>query len=96
MDRKDTNPSANVPSQSNKEPLGDRGQGDKTWSPQEGEQGISNRPDDLAEASQPVVSPAETMTQLSRTARTKKSWKRPKKASVSQTWRGGTNEGSND
>jgi hypothetical protein len=28
------------------EPKGDRGQGDKTWSPGPGEQGISNRPAD--------------------------------------------------
>jgi hypothetical protein len=28
------------------EPKGDLGHGNKTWSPDEGEQGISNRPDD--------------------------------------------------
>jgi len=28
------------------EPLGDRGQGNETWKPPAGEQGISNRPDD--------------------------------------------------
>ena len=44
MNSKDTNP--NVPRQDSNEPLGDRGQGDKTWSPEQGEQGISNRPDD--------------------------------------------------
>jgi hypothetical protein len=43
MNRPDTNPSANVPAQSPEEPLGDRGGGDKTWSPAQGEQGISNR-----------------------------------------------------
>ena len=43
MNRTDTNPSANVPARSPDEPLGDRGQGDKTWSPAQGEQGISNR-----------------------------------------------------
>ena len=46
MNSKYTNPSANVPDQDSDEPLGDRGQGDKTWSPEEGKQGISNRPDD--------------------------------------------------
>ena len=28
------------------EPLGDRGRGNHTWEPPEGEQGISNRPND--------------------------------------------------
>jgi hypothetical protein len=28
------------------EPQGDLGQGHKTWTPEQGEQGISNRPDD--------------------------------------------------
>ena len=37
------NPSANVPKQGAAEPLGDRGHGDKTWTPEPGEQGISNR-----------------------------------------------------
>ena len=31
------------------EPRGDLGHGDRTWSPDEGEQGISNRPDDGAD-----------------------------------------------
>ena len=35
--------SANVIRQDAERPLGDRGKGDKTWSPEEGEQGISNR-----------------------------------------------------
>ena len=39
-------PSANVPRQNAEEPLGDRGKGDKTWSPEQGEQGISNREGD--------------------------------------------------
>jgi hypothetical protein len=39
------NPSANVPSRP-EQPRGDRGQGDKTWEPPPGEQGISNREDD--------------------------------------------------
>ena len=43
MDSKYTNPSTNVPEQDPNEPLGDRGKGDKSWSPQQGEQGISNR-----------------------------------------------------
>jgi hypothetical protein len=38
-----------APRQTTDEPLGDRGQGDRTWSPPEGEQGISNRPDDQEE-----------------------------------------------
>ncbi len=32
--------------QDRNEPLGDRGQGDKTWTPPAGEQGLSNRADD--------------------------------------------------
>ena len=39
-------PSANVPRQRPEEPLDDRGKGDKTWSPAQGEQGISNREGD--------------------------------------------------
>jgi hypothetical protein len=31
------------------DPKGDLGHGNKTWSPDEGEQGISNRPDDEAD-----------------------------------------------
>ena len=46
MDSKHTNPGANVPEQNPNEPLGDRGRGDKTWSPEQGEQGISNREGD--------------------------------------------------
>ena len=38
--------SAAGPRQRPDEPLGDRGQGDKTWTPDPGEQGISNRADD--------------------------------------------------
>jgi hypothetical protein len=49
MDRKDTNPSSNVPAQRPDEPRGDRGQGNKPWTPDSGEQGISNRADDAAE-----------------------------------------------
>jgi hypothetical protein len=30
-------------------PLGDRGRGNETWTPPQGEQGISNRPDDEVE-----------------------------------------------
>ena len=43
MDSKYTNPNANVPEQDREEPLGDRGRGDKTWSPPADGQGISNR-----------------------------------------------------
>ena len=39
MNRKEKN----VPAPLREEPLGDRGQGDKTWSPAQGEQNISNR-----------------------------------------------------
>ena len=35
-----------VPESEAGEPLGDRGKGDKTWTPPPGEQGMSNRPDD--------------------------------------------------
>ncbi len=37
---------ADTPRQRPEEPLGDRGQGDKSWTPDPGEQGISNRADD--------------------------------------------------
>jgi hypothetical protein len=37
-----------TPRQADNEPLGDRGGGDRTWTPPDGEQGISNRPDDEA------------------------------------------------
>jgi hypothetical protein len=40
------NPSAGSPQQGDSEPLGDRGRGDKTWSPEQDEQGISNREGD--------------------------------------------------
>src|SRR5262245_47675223 len=46
MDSKTHNPAANVPRQTEDEPRGDRGQGNKTWAPQSDEQGISNRPGD--------------------------------------------------
>ena len=36
-------PTANGQGQGPEEPFGDRGKGDKTWSPEQGEQGISNR-----------------------------------------------------
>ena len=36
-------PTANGKGQGPEEPYGDRGKGDKTWSPEQGEQGISNR-----------------------------------------------------
>jgi hypothetical protein len=50
MNRKDTNPSANVPLARPDEPRGDRGQGNTTWIPDSGEQGISNRADDDTDA----------------------------------------------
>ena len=46
MNIKDHNPSANVPKQTADEPRGDKGGDDKTWSPEDGEQGISNRVED--------------------------------------------------
>jgi hypothetical protein len=50
MDSKDHNPSANVPAQTDEDPKGDRGRGDKTWTPPADEQGISNRPGDGSES----------------------------------------------
>jgi hypothetical protein len=50
MDSKDHNPSANVPAQSDEDPKGDRGRGDKTWAPPADEQGISNRPGDASQS----------------------------------------------
>jgi hypothetical protein len=50
MDSKDHNPSANVPAQTDEDPKGDRGRGDKTWTPPADEQGISNRPGDESES----------------------------------------------
>jgi len=46
MNSQEHNPSRDVPTQLPKEPLRDRGYGDKTWTPPEGEQGISNRVED--------------------------------------------------
>ena len=40
------NPNAGSPQQDDTEPLGDRGRGDETWSPEQDEQGISNREGD--------------------------------------------------
>ena len=50
MDSKTHNPGANIPRQSDTDPRGDRGHGDRTWTPDPGEQGISNRPDDTAQS----------------------------------------------
>jgi hypothetical protein len=50
MDSKDRNPTANVPAQTDEDPRGDRGRGDKTWTPPADEQGISNRPGDESES----------------------------------------------
>jgi hypothetical protein len=50
MDTKTHNPNANVPKQTDDEPRGDRGRGDRTWTPSPGAQGISNRPDDRTRA----------------------------------------------
>jgi hypothetical protein len=47
MDIKETNPGASAPKQQPDGPLGDQGS-EKTWKPPQGEQGISNRPDDEA------------------------------------------------
>jgi len=45
MNIKQTNPSANIPKQSDNAPLGDRGN-EKTWQPPPDKQGISNREGD--------------------------------------------------
>jgi hypothetical protein len=50
MDSKVHNPGANVPAQTDEDPKGDRGQGDKTWAVPADEQGISNRPGDESES----------------------------------------------
>ena len=50
MDSKGHNPSANVPAQTDEDPKGDRGGGDKTWTPPANEQGISNRPGDESQS----------------------------------------------
>jgi hypothetical protein len=52
MDSKDHNPSASIPAQTDEDPQGDRGGGDKTWTPLADEQGISNRPGDEAKPSE--------------------------------------------
>ena len=44
----DTNNRTNNPR--SEEPIGDLGHGHKTWAPESGEQGISNRPDDEGNA----------------------------------------------
>jgi hypothetical protein len=50
MDGKLHNPNANVPAQTDEDPKGDRGHGDKTWTVPTDEQGISNRPGDESES----------------------------------------------
>jgi hypothetical protein len=49
-------------------PLGDLGSGQRTWTPPEGEQGISNRPDDARTTNQE----SRTMAQDTKTQDTKK------------------------
>ena len=53
MNQKYTNPSANVPAHDEDEPRGDRARGDRIWTSDQGEQGISNRPDDEVAAGEP-------------------------------------------
>jgi hypothetical protein len=53
MNQKHTNPSANVPAHDADEPRGDRGKGDRTWTLDQGEQGISSHPDDQAADAEP-------------------------------------------
>jgi hypothetical protein len=48
MNQKYTNPSANVPAYDPDEPRGDRSEGDRIWTPDQGERSISNSPDDQA------------------------------------------------
>lgn len=59
MNSKHHNPGSNTPEQKPNEPLGDRGKGDKTWSPEQGEQGISNRVDDETGSEQPERTPSK-------------------------------------
>ena len=62
MDSKDHNPSSNVPLQTDEDPKGDRGQGDKTWSPPADEQGISNRPGDAARPSEATTAQQRSLS----------------------------------
>ena len=43
----------------NSEPLGDRGERGKTWSPEQGEQGISNRAGDEDPDAEDVTDPSK-------------------------------------
>ena len=61
MDSKDHNPSANVPAQTDEDPKGDRGRGDKTWTPPADEQGISNRPGDGSESTAGGTAPPRSL-----------------------------------
>ncbi len=58
MDIKNNHTSANVTNPT-EEPKGDRGSGDKTWSPAHGEQGISHRPDDESDRFPAGVEPTD-------------------------------------
>jgi len=46
MDKNVTNPRKDLPTNRSEEPLGDLGSRGKTWTPRNGEQGISNREND--------------------------------------------------
>ena len=61
MDGKDRNPTANVPAQTDEDPKGDRGRGDKTWAPPAEEQGISNRPGDESESIEGSAAPRRSL-----------------------------------
>ena len=58
MDIKNDDTSANVANPT-EEPKGNRGSGDKTWSPAHGEQSISNRPDDESDRFPAGVEPTD-------------------------------------
>ena len=58
MDNK--NPNRGTPQQGDEsEPLGDRGERGKTWSPEQGEQGISNRVTDEDPDAEDVSDPSK-------------------------------------
>jgi hypothetical protein len=61
MDSKDHNPSAHVPAQTDEDPKGDRGRGDKTWTPPADEQGISNRRGDKSASIESGAAPLHSL-----------------------------------
>jgi hypothetical protein len=59
LNEKERNPSANVPTQLPEEPLGDRGRGDKPWTPAAGDEGISNRVMDEDQEAEEATDPSK-------------------------------------